>query len=293
MKRTVWTRLLAVPAAMLLLTAASCGAGGLIVRDHKTRSVTVTEPFDSVLVEVRTADIELSSAPGSSCLAELSEYSEGQYDVSVRDGVLTVREKSVPWYERFSLFSFRVPKVTVRLPEEEYLRLTLTGSTGDISLTSLQCEGDITVTLSTGDVGLTDVSSESLTLTGSTGDAALENVTVSGQILGTRSTGDRRLTNVSCGELDLTGSTGDDRLEDVIAAGRFSVERTTGDIRLERCDGEELILTADTGSITGSLLTGKDFDVSTKTGDLTVPEDSDGSSCSITTVTGDIRISVP
>lgn len=293
MKGTLWKRFLMITTAVcLLLTVTSCRTDELVIKKYETREVTVNESFDSILIDVRTADIDLSSVSGEACKAELTESSGEQYDISVQDGVLTVCEKNAPWYERVTLLSAGSPKIAVQIPEKEYERLVLKNSTGDISLLSVCCGGEIDITLSTGDILLSDISCGNLVMSGSTGDDRLENVTVSGSISGTRSTGDRKLTGVSCEELVLTGSTGDDLLEDVIASEHFSVVRSTGDISMKRCDGEKIVLETDTGDITGSLLTGKMFEAFTDTGKATVPEDVSGGSCKITTGTGDIRISV-
>ncbi|MBR6790840.1 MAG: DUF4097 family beta strand repeat protein [Oscillospiraceae bacterium] len=294
MRNKGWMRLFSAAAAgFLLMMLTSCGTGGLLTEKYEERTVPVDGSFTDIRIEVRAEDIFLSPSADGKCRAELRELSGQEHDISVQNGVLTIRAEEVPWYERISLFSVGSPRVAVYLPEGEYGRITAEGSTGDIRIDSLSAE-DITLSLSTGDIGLTDISCASLTMTGSTGNDTLENVTVSGSISGARSTGDRKMTGVSCGELTLTGSTGDDTLEDVISSGGFSVERSTGDIRLERCDGAKLVLKTDTGDITGTLLTGKVFEAFTDTGKVNVPEsDTSGGSCKATADTGDIRLSVP
>jgi DUF4097 and DUF4098 domain-containing protein YvlB len=107
------------------------------------------------------------------------------------------------------------------------------------------------------------------------------------------STGKAFLSDVICGSLLSDGSTGDISMRDVIVTRSMNIERSTGDVSFERCDAMELTIQTGTGDVTGSLLSPKRFSAVSRTGHVEVPEDAVAGRCSITTTTGDIRITCP
>lgn len=107
----------------------------------------------------------------------------------------------------------------------------------------------------------------------------------------TTSTGDIALRDLSAGTLDVTVSTGDVTLTNVVAA-KLSITSSTGDVRFDSTDAAEIAVKTSTGDVTGNLRTAKVFVTKTSTGDVRVPNTASGGKCTITTSTGDIRITV-
>ena len=70
----------------------------------------------------------------------------------------------------------------------------------------------------------------------------------------------------------------------------MDIRRSTGDVDIRGCDAPVIVIETDTGDVTGSLLTGKLFDIRTSTGNVQIPKSTLGGECRITTSTGDIRI---
>jgi DUF4097 and DUF4098 domain-containing protein YvlB len=120
----------------------------------------------------------------------------------------------------------------------------------------------------------------------------VSSVTCEGDITVGVSTGKAYLTDVTCKNLTSTGSTGDVSLRNVISKEKISVERSTGDVTLDRSDAADLFITTSTGDVEGSLLTDKVFITKTDTGCINVPNSITGGRCEITTETGDIKISI-
>ena len=131
--------------------------------------------------------------------------------------------------------------------------LDLSVSTGKVTVTGANCEGDVKIDVSTGKVSMTDIRCKNLISDGDTGDISLRNV---------------------------------------IANEAFSIETDTGDIKLDSCDATEISIETDTGDVTGSLLSSKVFIAQTDTGNVHVPKTVTGGKCEITTDTGDIKITL-
>ena len=151
---------------------------------------------------------------------------------------------------------------------------------------------NIKIAASTGDIYAKGISASSLDLTVSTGNVTVSSAACEGDITIGVSTGKAYLTDVACKNLTSTGSSGDISLKNVISTEKISVERSTGDVTLDRSDAAELFIMTSTGDVEGSLLTNKVFITKTDTGRIDVPNSIIGGRCEITTDTGDIKISI-
>ena len=163
-------------------------------------------------------------------------------------------------------------------------------STGNVKC-SAQAE-TVTVKSSTGDISVSNIHTDSLSLTASTGCITVSDVTVNQSIKTSVSTGKVTLSNVKCKALSSTGDTGDIKLKNVIVSEKLSINRSTGDVTLERCDASEIKIVTDTGDVSGTLLSEKVFFARSDTGDIRVPQTMSGGRCEITTDTGDIKITL-
>ena len=164
-------------------------------------------------------------------------------------------------------------------------------STGNIKCYASAVE-NIKIAASTSDIYAEGISASSLDLTVSTGNVTVSSATCEGDITIGVSTGKAHLTDVACKNLTSTGRSGDISLKNVISTEKISVERSTGDVTLDRSDAAELFIMTSTGDVEGSLLTNKVFITKTDTGRIDVPNSIIGGRCEITTDTGDIKISI-
>lgn len=164
-------------------------------------------------------------------------------------------------------------------------------STGDIDFCASASE-KIKIKTSTGDICAENISVGSLDLTVSTGKVTVSDVNCEGNITVGVSTGKTYLTDIVCKSVMSSGNTGDIYLNNVIATETFSIERSTGDVRFDGCDATEIYVKTDTGDVTGSLLTDKVFITQTDTGDVDVPKTTTGGRCEISTDTGNIKITI-
>ena len=181
----------------------------------------------------------------------------------------------------------------IDIPAEfSFAALQIHGDTSDVDCRA-DVSGAMEIALSTGDITLAELDAGSLTLSVSTGIVTVDSVNCKGGVDIHLSTGKTRLNGLQCASLRTDGSTGDITLQDVVASGTFTIERSTGDVRFENSDASEIYVTTSTGEVTGSLRSEKVFITRSDTGRQDVPKSVTGGRCEITTDTGDIEITVP
>ena len=277
----------------------------------ETNTYEISEEFSNIKMNTETADILFAVSDDNTCSVVCYEEEKMKHSASVQDGTLNISVvDDGEWYEQIG-FGFYSPKVTVYLPQTEYVSLVIKGSTGDITLPKGFTFGSMNLNLSTGhvdslasslglmrietstgDIHLQNLSAGELDLIVSTGHVDVQSVSCEGNVGICVSTGDTRLTDISCNSINSNGDTGNITLKNVVTEEIISIERSTGDVRFEGCDAGELEINTDTGNVTGSLLSSKVFIAHSDTGKIDVPETTSGGKCKITTDTGDIRIEI-
>lgn len=148
----------------------------------------------------------------------------------------------------------------------------------------------IKIKTTTGDICVKNVSAGSLDLTVSTGKVTASAINCQGDVKINVTTGKTSLTDIVCKGVTSSGSTGNITLENVIATQKLSISRSTGDVKFDGSDATEIYVKTDTGDVTGSLLTDKVFITQTDTGRIDVPKTITGGKCEINTDTGNIHI---
>lgn len=180
----------------------------------------------------------------------------------------------------------------IEIPKDfSFNNVDISLSTGDVNFNASASEM-IKIKTSTGDIRVENISAGTLDLSVSTGKVTVSSVTCEGDITVGVSTGKAYLTDIACKNVISSGSTGDISLDNVIAAKKFYIERSTGDVRFENSDATEIFVETGTGYVTGTLLTDKVFIIQTDTGNVDVPKNVDGGRCEIITNTGDIKITI-
>jgi len=281
-------------------------------KSYKTATYDINEDYNNIKINVDTADIEfIISKDGKSKVESLYEE-KAEFAVKVEDETLLIEENdNRKWYDYITVFGVDSPEIKVYLSKKEFNELIVATNTGDVEIAEglsfkkadisgstgdVDCDGisadDLKIKLSTGDMELKNVKSSKIQLAASTGDINAKTVSCEGDIEIKLTTGDIELQNVKSKNISTVGSTGETLLKSVISEEKLMSQRSTGDIILKGCDAAELELRASTGDVKGSLLSEKIFIAKASTGNVNVPESSNGGKCKITTTTGDIKIAI-
>ncbi len=288
------------------------------------RSWTISEDFQDIDVRVRISDVEFKASEDDVSRVVARESEKVHHEVTVYNDTLKIEsvEENWKWFDLRSLFQM-TPSVTVYLPKENYNKLFVSSTTGDIripggfSFDEVKAEastGDVSVSgtirtklsvkTSTGDITVKDFAASNMELSASTGKITVQSGTagydtnpilsvIQGQVIIHVNTGTLRMEDFSCGSLETRGNTGSIHMKNVVTRGDMVLERSTGSIHFESCDAEsgKIQIKTSTGSVRGSLKTGKTFVAQSSTGSVRVP-DTDGIRCEIRTSTGSIDVTV-
>ena len=180
----------------------------------------------------------------------------------------------------------------ITIPREfRFKSMDISQSAGNVTCFA-SASDTVKIKTTTGDIHVENISAGSLELSLSTGKMTVSNVECSGDLTITASTGKTRLTDVKCKNLISNGTTGGISIKNVIATEKFHIVRNTGDVTFEHADAAEIYVKTSTGDVTGSLMTQKDFIVASSSGKIDVPNTSGIGKCQISTSTGDIILTV-
>lgn len=277
----------------------------------ETNKYEINDDFKDIKINTNTADIEFIPSKNLNNLVICNEQKNVNHSVEVKDNTLVIEVVDTrKWYEYIGI-NFNTPKITIYLPESEYGELSITNSTGDVTIPKdfkfsnidiLVDTGDIInyapvyetvkVKTSTGDIYIENINASMLELSTSTGQIDIVDINCSEDIKINVSTGKTNIANSNCKNLISSGSTGSLFLKNVIAAEKFSIERGTGDVIFESCDASNLLIETDTGDVVGSFITDKVVFAETDTGRIDVPKVIADEKCEIITDTGDIKITI-
>lgn len=295
--------------AGVILFAISFKNGGLFVK-AETKTYDELLEFSNIDLDLSTSDVFIYKTEDGKTKVECDDFEKLYHVVKVEDDTLKITMvDEYKWYEQIMKIKSG-HNVKIYLPNEQYNKLKVDNSTGDVKIykgftfseididvstgnveVNTKATGDIKIETSTGDITLTDVKGVNLDLSVDTGKVKLWGVAVSGNITLTTSTGNADLEYVVCVDLISEGSTGDIVLTKTMVSGKIDIERSTGDVKFDMSDAKTLKIKTSTGSVKGNLLSDKTFYAKSSTGKVNVPKTT-GEICEIETSTGRIDIEI-
>ena len=302
---------LIITGGMILVLGLSFAGDGVRETVLAAKEVTITEHFDSILIDTEDCDVVFVPFNGTANpYVVLREKTKTQHSVQVVNGVLKIQMMdNRNWTDYLGIFgtSWESMEMTVYLPQKQYESMTITTDTGDIQIPKgisakqiqlssdtgdIRCDGAygdlLMCTTDTGDTYIRECEPITLKLRSHTGAMELRNVESTEMYL-TTTTGDKDLENVVCKQLICESDTGDVDLEWVTAEEYLQIFTTTGEVEIQSSDAGEVNIETDTGDVEGHFLTPKWFSAVSDTGNVTVPEGREGGECRIQTDNGDIK----
>lgn len=272
-----------------------------------TNTYEVSEEFSGISIITNTADIKLLPSNDGACRIVCYESEKEKHTVRVVDGELVINlESTKAWYDYISVVNGS-PTLTVYLPEEEYGKIYIKESTGDIEISKeftfesaeiktstgdvkycAATRGELSITADTGDIFIQNISAEKINISVTSGRVEAFDVSCTGDLRINVNTGKTKLTRLKVGSLHSNGASGDITLTSVIVAGKIDISRDTGDVKFEHSDADNIYVRTDTGDVRGTLLSSKMFFVHSDTGVERVPKCNSGGICEVNSDTGDI-----
>ena len=314
MNKGIWI----VVAVVLLITgAALCALSTMVMGfdpvntstvEYVENTYEVSGSFKNISIAVDTDDIEFQRSQDGKCSVVCIEAEGRHHEAKINGSTLEIRQVYDEGWN-FIGFNSQTPKMTVYLPENTYNDLDINVNTGDIIIPAgftfedleiygntgdimSECDvtGDTNAEITTGDISMIGITGDKISVSATTGDILLESINCSDAQVKS-DTGDVELGSVLIsGDAEFESDTGMIRLSSVKVSGKLTANGDTNDVELSGCDAGEIYIETNTGSITGSLLSGKQFVTETNVGDIDVPAASSGGKCELITNTGDISI---
>lgn len=256
----------------------------------KTYEHTVEEEYTNISIVTDESDIVFLPSEDGSTRVVCCDAKNVEHSVSVKDGTLVIEvEDTRKWYDYLVVDFGNRESITVYLPAGEYGNLSIITTTGNVEIPQEFKFANINIEGNTCDVVNCASAIGNIMIHTSTGDITVKNITAGSMDLSV-GTGSVNLSDAACGSLVIHGNTGDVSLTRTVASDSLHIEANTGDVHLAACDASSIVIRVNTGDVTGSLLTGKMFNVSTSTGKINIPASVSGGMCEIKTNTGDINV---
>lgn len=240
---------------------------------YELETCVVEEPFENIEIQTDWQDIRLLPSETPECKVVYAGNETLTYTVKVESGTLKINtEEHREWYQYLSNFNFGdYTDVTLYLPEKDYQSLSVSTSSGNLSLLAA-VSGDLNAESSSGEIKVEG---------GASGNIHVQ--TGSGNLL---------LKQCSPESMQAVSSSGNVSATDIVAKQGIVIKTGSGEVNLSSSDASELTITTSSGSVRGSLRSGKRFIVNTSSGDVSVPDDPSASQqCRITTGSGDVSFS--
>ena len=269
----------------------------------------INEPIQNIEIVDNTGDVRL--VLGDAGRVECQESQLFRYAVSVEKGTLRIRVADQRKWYHYLGFSFSARTVTVYLPADSYQSLSVETNTGNVSVSegftfgrvelssdtgNLSCgasvEGILNCETDTGNILVKSPSLGKGEFSSDTGNISLSELTAEGSLSFETDTGNLNLTHVTCEKLSLETDTGDANLTKVICRADLFAETDTGDISFDACDAASVTVGTDAGDVEGTFCTDKIFQVSTKSGSVSVPSSFVGTPCKVSTRSGDVDLRI-
>lgn len=252
----------------------------------------VSGNFTNISVTDYYADVQFRVSRDGSVSVVTRDAADVTHNVRVEGDTLTITRPEPSVGQRLFHHEDDDPEVTVYLPAGSYGALTVSNTSGDIETAGQLGFASASLTTVSGDIDLNGSVNGKVVCSTTSGDVELRSPTAGDVEINTTS-GDAELNDSYIQSLKVVSVSGEVKLERTTAAGAVTIETTSGDVELERSDAASLNISTTSGEVEGSLLSGKNFAVSSSIGRVSVPtSDPAGGSCTVTTTSGDIRLVV-
>lgn len=180
----------------------------------------------------------------------------------------------------------------IKLPEElTFENVDVSVNTGVVDVFS-DVSKNLKIQTSAGNINVANISVGTLELLVSTGDVTVSKVNCDDNISVGVTNGNTYLNDIICKNVVSSGDIGDISLNNVIASEKYSIKKNAGNVKFDRCDASEIYVETSTGDVKGSLLTDKIFIPKTTVGKIDVPDTTTGGKCEINATAGDIEIRI-
>lgn len=257
-----------------------------------TKNYPVSAGFTDISITEYYADVELRASRDGTVSVTTRDAEDVTHTVTVKNGTLSISRPEPTVGERWFHDDDDDPKVVVYLPAGDYGALTVNTTSGDVESASQLNFSAASLTTVSGDIDLMGSVTGAVNCTSTSGDIELRSPAL-GAVKTNTTSGDTEITGALIQSLKAETVSGDVDLERTTASGAIEINTTSGDVDMESVDAASLNILTTSGEVEGSLLSGKNFSVSSTSGRVNVPASTpNAGACTVSTTSGSIRLTV-
>ncbi len=224
-----------------------------MIARYVTSTYEITDAYKRIFIDAKDANVKIQPSSDDSTKLVFFENKKRQYVFDVRDGMLTIQLQKTKWYNHLRI-GFKRSEIKLSIPGVMLEDASIKSNVGDVEISMIACNGDISIQTNTGKVNIYDI---------------------------------------SCQAFNSKGNTGAVTLNKLLAKDSITIKRNTGKVLLNDCNARELFIKTNTGSVCGKLPSNTVFVVRTNTGKIEIPKTTIGevisARCEIKTRTGNIK----
>lgn len=259
-------------------------------------NITVPEDFSFTSVDARSASGEITLLPSVNGEQSVSSQSGNIHVKNTAPESLTIQSSSGEiTLEKVNVRTELQVKSTsgdIAFTDVKGQAVTVSASSGESTLSKVTADGSMGLKTTSGDMKLRNIDAEALSIQSVSGEADIENGDVKSELQVKSTSGDMTFTDVKGKAAAVTTSSGEILFTRVIAEDSMRLETTSGDIQLRSSDAAELYIRSSSGNVSGTLLSGKVFQINTTSGTVDAPYSGSGGKCEITTTSGDVDFAI-
>ncbi len=280
-------------------------------QSYVEKTYDITDSFDSIYIEDSRADITFVKSDSDKAYVESFENEDVKYDVKVTGKKLSIKRNPKNDLNLLLSFESADPYLTVYLPKNAYNELTIKAASSDITLSSEFAFASVDIDVASGDVFVESKVSESVVIDVASSEVSVSNceakkvkintasgdITVNGlknnnEVEVNTASGEIEMDDISTKKFNSSTASGEQSLKNVIAEDKMELHTGSGEIIMYDCDSKDIRINTASGDVYCELLSEKQFDTDTASGDFKISSDAYGENgqCTIKTASGDVTI---
>jgi DUF4097 and DUF4098 domain-containing protein YvlB len=234
---------------------------------YEEKEASVEEAFTNMDITVaRDMNLKIEESEDEFCHVTYYEADKLSYTVYEKYGTLVVTctdQRSLVWGAAVD--------VIISIPEKKYGDITLTATTGDITIgTVLDCK-QLSIVQDSGDVFGNDISTGTADVKTSSGDISMASMETKNFTV-TSASGDVSLMSVNAENADVYTGAGRLQCYNMNAQTELKLSTDSGDISAQECESDSMSLITDSGKIDLELAEKYSFSVTSGSGEVSLPE---------------------
>ena len=297
--------------------------------DYGVKTIQIEENFHSIEVYETDANVKILPLESDSCKISYKNSRRVNRSISVENGVLKFKaEESKNFWDHFGLFFDDNCVTEIYLQKDQYDKIRIITASGNIEVLHPFKTENFYVSTASGEIDIDGIDSDYISVKSASGDIDFCSAKARYALIDSAS-GEIRAQNNTFDELNCSSISGNIYASGTSVSAKASITSTSGDIRMEKMSMDSLLSESTSGNIDFSSVTAKNSAINTTSGEFTfyefetenakintvsgnvngsfktsmlintsttsgnidvIPSLKDGGECSITTVSGDIKI---